>query len=359
MFKRFTLFIIYIIFIQISYAQEVEVVNSKGTKVIARNNQVTISSTTPTSPVLADVWFDNTDANNVITKIFDGTNWVLINTKVNLLQDDDGDTTVTVEKNTDEDIIRFGTGNTNANRQLLRINNPGVFSGIGSKSAILGLEANESNNFDGRLRISAGNNDTFNDAQGASIDLHGNSTTANTGRIDLIAGSSASGTNLAFTLWGNDGASTPLSSARLVMTGKGNVGIGNASPNSEAVLDLTNTQQLAFLLPSEENTATITTPVDGMLLYASNKNNAYLRANDNWKAIAFNSVANELIFDGDDDADSSNDNYRYVSLTINGNWKVIRYDKTDVNVEDTATVATNPGQGNQPTTLAECTSLTF
>jgi hypothetical protein len=359
MFKRFTLVIICIIFIQISYAQEVEVVNSKGTKVIARNNQVTLSSTTPTSPVIADVWFDNTDANNVITKIFDGTNWVLVNTKVKLLQDDDGDTTITVEKNNDEDIIRFSTGDTNTNRQLLRIKNPGLFSNISTKSAILGLEANESNNFDGRLRISAGNDDTFDDSQGASIDLHGNSTTANTGRVDLIAGANASGNNLAFTVWGNNGASTPLSSARIVMTGKGNVGIGNSSPNTEAILDLTNTQKLAFLLPTETEASEIVTPTNGMLLYSSTNKNAYLRADNSWKPIAYNSVSNELIFDGDNDADTTNDNYRYISLVVNGNWKVIRYDKTDVNIEDSATATTNPGQVNQPTTLAECSALTF
>ncbi len=356
---KFIIIIVCVYFTQTIYAQEVKVVDNKGTKITVRNNQVTVSNTTPINPVLADVWFDNSDANNVTTKIFDGLNWILVNTKVKLLQDDDGDTIITVEKNTDEDIIRFGTGDTNTNRQLLRINNPGLFSGASTNSAIFGLEANSANNFDGRLRISAGNDDTFDDSQGASIDLHGNSTTANTGRIDLIAGANASGNNLAFTVWGNNGATTPLSLARIVMTGKGNVGIGNSSPNAEAILDLTNTQKLALLLPSETEASEIVTPTNGMLLYSSTNNNAYLRADNSWKPIAYNSVSNELIFDGDDDADNTNDDYRYVSLLVNGNWKVIRYNKTDVNIENTATAATNPGQVNQPTTLAECSALTF
>ena len=75
--------------------------------------------------------------------------------------------------------------------------------------------------------------------------------------------------------------------------------------------------------------------------------------------LAFNKVENELIFDGDDDADNTNDNYRYVSLTINSEWKVVRYDKTDVNVELVATITNNPAQATQPTTLAVCTSLTY
>ncbi|MCL7763493.1 hypothetical protein MPF19_08720 [Polaribacter sp. Z014] len=292
----------------------------------------------------------------ILTATATGTKWDSANT----LQDADGDTSIKVEKNTDEDIIRFGTGNTTANRQVLRIDNPGAFSGGGTNSAVLGLEANGSSQFDSRLRITAGNDDTFNDTQGASIDLHGNSTTANTGRVDLVAGSAASGANLALTVWGNDGLSAPTSStARIVMTGKGNVGIGNTMPNDEAILDLTNTQKRALLLPTETTPTEIATPTDGMLLYASNNKNAYLRANNTWKPITFNSVNNELIFDGNDHADTTNDNFRYVSLIINGDWKVIRYNKTDVNVEDIATQTNNTSQTTQPITLAACVALTF
>jgi hypothetical protein len=353
------LIVIFIINIHSFFAQNVRVIDNKGTKILIRNNQVTTSNTEPSPAVEADVWFDNIDVNNVITKIYNGTIWVLVNTKVDVLQDADGDTTIHVEQTADEDIIRFFTGNTNPNRQVLRIGNPGLFSGNGTKSAVFGLEANGSNNFDGRFRITSGNDDTFNDTQGASIDLHGNSTTSNQGRVDLMAGSAASGSNLAFTLWGNDGASTPTSKERFVMTGLGNVGIGNNIPNASAILDLTNAQSFALLLPTESISTDITNSTDGMLMYASSKNNAYLKGNGAWKPLAYNTVTNELIFDGDDDADNTNDNYRYVSLIINGNWKVIRYDKTDVNIEDTATVDTNASQTTQPLTLADCTALTF
>lgn len=343
----------------ISKAQEVRVIDNKGTKVTVRNNQVSLSNTNPLFPIEGDIWFDNSDVDHIVTKIYDDATWRLVNTKVKLLQDTDGDTTIKVEENSDEDIIRFTTGDSNPNRQVLRISNPGLFSGSNSNSAIFGLESNSSNEFDSRLRITAGNNDTFDDSQGASIDFHGNNTTANAGRIDLIAGSEASGSNLALTIWGNNGDSTPTSSARFVITGQGNVGIGNSSPSSNAILDLTNTQNFGMILPIVSNSGDIVTPEDGMIVYASSKNNAYLRGNSYWKPMAYNTVSSELLFDGEDDISTSNDNYRYVSLVVNGSWKVIRYDKTDVNVENITTIATNSGQISQPSTLAECSALSF
>lgn len=340
-------------------AQEITVIDNKGTKITVRNNQVSLSSTNPLDPIEGDIWFDNSDVNHIVTKIYDDATWRLVNTKVNLLQDADGDTTIKVEENSDEDIIRLTTGDSNPNRQIIRISNPGLFSGTSSNSAIFGLESNSSNQFDSRLRITAGNNDTFDDSQGASIDIHGNHTTDNLGRIDLIAGSQASGSNLALTIWGNDGASTPTSSERIVMTGQGNVGIGNNAPSTSAILDLSNTQNFGMVLPTVSSTGDVISPDDGMIIFASANNNAYLRGNSSWKPMAYNTVSSELIFDGEDDVSTSNDNYRYVSLVVNGNWKVIRYDKTDVNVENTATIATNTGQVTQPVTLAECSALNF
>ncbi|WP_298880293.1 hypothetical protein [uncultured Polaribacter sp.] len=195
--------------IQKSFAQKVRIIDNKGTLKTIINNKVTTSETAPETALLGDIWFDNTIIDKIKTKIYDGTNWKLVNTKVELL------------------------------------------------------------------------------------------------------------------------------------------------------LDLTNSQKLALILPTETSTSEITTPTDGMLLYSSGNNNAYLRSENTWKPIAYNSVKNELIFDGDDDADSSNDNYRYVSLIVNGNWKVIRYNKNDINVEDVATINNNPSQSTQPTSLAVCASLTY
>ena len=66
---------IFILASQISWAQEIRVIDNKGTINTARNNQVTTSNAEPANPLENDVWFDNTDATNVITKIWDGTAW--------------------------------------------------------------------------------------------------------------------------------------------------------------------------------------------------------------------------------------------------------------------------------------------
>jgi len=236
-------------------AQEIRVIDNKGTLKTAINNNVTSSSTSPLLPLEGDVWFDNTDVNNIVTKIYDGTSWILVNTKVNKLQDIDGDTKIEVEKNLDEDIIRFQT---------------------------LGTE-------------------------------------------------------------------------RMLINSLGNVAIGNSNPYAQAILDLTNTQKFGFLLPTELIPIDILTPTDGMLMYSSQNKNAYLRAGNAWKPITFNSVTNELIFEGTG-ADS---NFYYVSLIINNDWKVIKYNKSDVNAEVEATISNNAGQTSQPTTLTECQALTY
>ena len=58
-----------------AFSQEVVVSDHKGTKMTVTNNVVTTNDTAPSNPATADVWFDNTDTANVITKIYDGTSW--------------------------------------------------------------------------------------------------------------------------------------------------------------------------------------------------------------------------------------------------------------------------------------------
>ena len=253
--QKILIFILFANCMHKTVAQEIRVIDNKGTLKTAINNRVTSSSTSPLLPLEGDVWFDNTDSINIITKIYDktSTSWLKINLK--RLQDDDADTSISVEKITDEDIIRFQT---------------------------LGTE-------------------------------------------------------------------------RMLINSLGNVAIGNSNPYAQAILDLTNTQKFGFLLPTELKPIDILTPTDGMLMYSSQNKNAYLRAGNAWKPITFNSVTNELIFEGTG-ADS---NFYYVSLIINNDWKVIKYNKSDVNVELEATISNNAGQTSQPTTLTECQALTY
>lgn len=145
----------------------------------------------------------------------------------------------------------------------------------------------------------------------------------------------------------------------------GNVGIGNSTPNANAILDLTNFDHRALLLPSEAQPTDISSPTDGMMVYSSDRKNAYLRTDGVWKpmvtnqVVTTNQVSNELIFDGEDEVSGSYDDYYYVSFVINDNWKVMRYSKADVNDEKEATVSNNAGQTTQPTSLAICVTLNY
>ena len=59
-----------------------------------------------------------------------------------------------------------------------------------------------------------------------------------------------------------------------------------------------------------------------------------------------------MIFDGDDDSNSVNDNYYYVSMIVNDNWRVVRYDKANIQSrERKRSLSNNSGQTAQPTSL--------
>lgn len=58
-----------------SNAQEVRVIDNKGTLETIRNNQVTTSATAPLTPVEGDVWYD-TNGTTTVTKTYDGVNWI-------------------------------------------------------------------------------------------------------------------------------------------------------------------------------------------------------------------------------------------------------------------------------------------
>jgi len=58
-------------------AQLISVIDNKGTISNVRNNQVTTAATAPTTPLEGDVWFET---DTLISRVWDGTSWVRINT---------------------------------------------------------------------------------------------------------------------------------------------------------------------------------------------------------------------------------------------------------------------------------------
>lgn len=59
----------------ITHAQEVRVIDNKGTKVLVRNTTVSNGATAPMSPVQNDVWFDTSDADHQRVKVWNGSEW--------------------------------------------------------------------------------------------------------------------------------------------------------------------------------------------------------------------------------------------------------------------------------------------
>lgn len=91
-------------------------------------------------------------------------------------------------------------------------------------SGVIGIDGNQ-----GRLRITAGDDDTFDNSLGASVDLHGNNAQNGfRGRLDLVAGSGA--TNQAINIFtGNMLRATFLSN--------GNFGINDPNPSQRLVVN--------------------------------------------------------------------------------------------------------------------------
>ncbi|WP_299001304.1 hypothetical protein [uncultured Tenacibaculum sp.] len=67
----FTLTFALVLFTLSTNAQEVRVIDNKGTIQIVRNNTVTTSATAPATPVENDVWITDTN----LVSIWDGSNW--------------------------------------------------------------------------------------------------------------------------------------------------------------------------------------------------------------------------------------------------------------------------------------------
>lgn len=236
--------------------------------------------------------------------------------------------------------------------------NPGDFDTTGGgtpTSAVLGIIGNSN----ARLRLTAGLADTFDDSLGASIDLHGNQATSNTGVLDLVAGSAASATNNAIRFWTNSNG-VDDQDIRIVITGNGNVGIGNTAPKINAILDLTNTDDdMALLLPAVTASANVTTPTAGMVVYDNTNNNMLVYNGAEWVGSFNKVVTNELIFDGVDEGSGTHDDFYYVSMLINNAWQVTRYSRSNVNEEQIANVGNNSSQTTQPITVTDCVALNY
>ncbi|WP_329806541.1 fibrinogen-like YCDxxxxGGGW domain-containing protein [Flavobacterium facile] len=86
-------------------------------------------------------------------------------------------------------------------------------------------------------------------------------------------------------------STTPFFNERMRLTNSGSLGIGTATPNSSAILDLTSTDK-AFLLTRVATTAAITAPVNGMMIYDLSSNCMKVYENNAWSGCFASPEAN-------------------------------------------------------------------
>ena len=146
---------LYLLFQTNSLAQQVKVIDQKGTLKTVTSNTVTISNASPSDPVLSDIWFDTV---NNLTKIWDGNSWRAIQAITSKsLWDTDGDTAIQTEESLDEDQIRFDT----AGVERVIINNQGnvgIASSSPNSDAAMELGATNKGFLPNRVALTATNN---------------------------------------------------------------------------------------------------------------------------------------------------------------------------------------------------------
>jgi hypothetical protein len=141
------------------------------------------------------------------------------------------------------------------------INGSGVWRPVGNKldsflyfqedsNALISFNYPPDSSYDRRIRITAGESDTGDNDQGASIDLHGNNYTGAAGNLDIVAGRTGE-----ITLWTSP-AGTPAAE-RMIITNNGDVGIGTTAPEANlhvgaGYFKLGNSQKVYKIDPSDD-----------------------------------------------------------------------------------------------------------
>lgn len=145
--------------------------------------------------------------------------------------------------------------------------------------------------------------------------------------------------------------------------GESGVGISSTMNNGNGTFTLNYTNGSFFTTP--DFTGAQGTAGNGISSTTENNNGTITFTYDDDSTFTTSSlitsktITSDMIFDGTDDNISSNDNYYYVSMVVNGNWRLTRFDEANINLERVATVDNNAGQTTQPMTLAVCTGLNY
>jgi len=316
-----------------SYANDVLSVQGAGRvgiNTLTPTEALDVNGTTRLRAALRDANNDPGTAGQVLSSTVTGTDWTDLT--LSGLTDLDGDTQIQVEEGgpgTDDDTIRFDTDGTQ--RMLIDAEGQIGLGGVVDPQA----ELHFSNNIDNRKLI-LWQNTTYNDDH----QFYGFGISNLTQRYHVPDDAD----HVFFA-----GTSSSTSQELVRIKGTGNVGIGGLGSGSVThTLTVSGTAQITGALHDSNGDA----GTAGQVLSSTVTGTDWINTT--------NTITNELIFDGEDDPSGTYDDYYYISMLINGtDWKVVRYDKTDVNAEAEATITNNPGVTAQPTTLAACIALIF
>lgn len=299
--------------------QEVTVISPKGTLEQVTSNSFTVSSTQPETAVEADIWYDETQSPNVL-RIYEASDeWKTLNLQYYLGYN-------TLHHNT---AASLQISSTHVNRDIHL-----------EAAGDLSMNASEVTDADVFWITNTTNNDR-------SIDF--------SGFAGVFLRQGWAPTNLVNGTFPTTSASVNIAAnsrylIHITLNGLFTFANITRSAPEQPKGDISDLTDFTFKTSvTEDDTGTLaynthTTTGPGLVYWNGER----------WATVGTSHlVENERIVEDTDNG------FIYVSLTQNGQWKVIRYNISDVNDEAETGQTSNTGITSQPTTLAEFRGLSF
>lgn len=266
------------------YAQEEQVIDNKGTKIVVRNTVVTTSATAPTTPLINDVWFDT---NEEVTKIYDGSTWLTINLDALAKKENSANKSTDINL-ADATNTKFPTElavKTYVDNELAASNGANIYTDDGSLTENRAItQSNFDLNFDANTLVISGNDNRVGigtDSPIQEMDINGRMNITNgviqkggtaittTSDLGLFSSTSADpiriGTNNAPVNFYSDldGLGSIGTTANMSINSNGNVSIGIAT--ASAKLDVNGNARIRTLSTGSNTDNVVTADTDGNL----------------------------------------------------------------------------------------------
>ena len=219
-----------------AFAQRVTPIDAKGTKQLT-GNVVKEGNTAPSAPIQGDIWFDTTDVNNTIPKVWDGNSWEPLSTN--------GEVGTSLWKNnassslTELKTLSNGTTTRPAGTEVV-VTDAGKM-GIGTTTPAETLTVSGSAQITGSLKDSNGNTGT----NGQIFSTTVNGTKWINAPDSGLWENNTSGSRAELKTLSN-GTSTRPAGTEVVVTDAGNMGIGTTNPGVKLQVENTGINTAIF-----------------------------------------------------------------------------------------------------------------